>query len=359
MSTICLNMIVKNEAHVIRRCLRSVRPFIHTWVIVDTGSTDGTQEIIREELADLPGEVIDRPWVDFGFNRSEAIALAGKRSDYLYFIDADEELSFPEGWRCPELTEEVYGIQYLYGSITYRRPSLVASRLPWRFEGVLHEYLECGHNVTTVSLEGPAVICHPEGARSLDPGKFHRDAGILAKALEAEPHNLRYRFYLAQSLRDAGDVEGALREYLCRAEAGGWEEEVYISRLNAARLMMRLGRSPAEVGRAYLEAHLARPSRQEALVDLARFHRLRNEHPAAYLYARAAAELPPSSDRLFIEPAVLWLARDEQSIAAYWTGRYAESRALCEELLADSSVPAIERKRIESNLRFAVERLQV
>ena len=57
MTKICLNMIVKNEAHVIRRGLDTVKPFIHHWVIVDTGSTDGTQEIIREHLKDIPGEL--------------------------------------------------------------------------------------------------------------------------------------------------------------------------------------------------------------------------------------------------------------------------------------------------------------
>jgi hypothetical protein len=35
--SVCLNMIVKNEADVIRRCLDSVRPIIDRWVIVDTG----------------------------------------------------------------------------------------------------------------------------------------------------------------------------------------------------------------------------------------------------------------------------------------------------------------------------------
>ncbi|MCJ2050481.1 glycosyltransferase, partial [Methylobacterium sp. J-070] len=51
-------MIVKNEAHVIRRCLESVRPIIDHWVIVDTGSTDGTEEVIRAALADVPGTLV-------------------------------------------------------------------------------------------------------------------------------------------------------------------------------------------------------------------------------------------------------------------------------------------------------------
>jgi glycosyltransferase involved in cell wall biosynthesis len=91
-SAICLNMIVKNEAHVIRRCLESVRPFIDTWVIVDTGSTDGTQDIIRDYFKDIPGELFERPWKNFGANRTEALALARQRGDYVFVIDADDEL---------------------------------------------------------------------------------------------------------------------------------------------------------------------------------------------------------------------------------------------------------------------------
>jgi len=69
--TICLNMIVKNEARVIRRCLDTVRPFIDRWVIVDTGSTDGTQALIREVLQGVPGELHERRWKDFAHNRNE------------------------------------------------------------------------------------------------------------------------------------------------------------------------------------------------------------------------------------------------------------------------------------------------
>ena len=42
--TLCLCMIVKNEAKIITKCLDSISNYIDYWVISDTGSTDGTQE---------------------------------------------------------------------------------------------------------------------------------------------------------------------------------------------------------------------------------------------------------------------------------------------------------------------------
>ena len=61
--SICLNMIVKNEAHVIERCLLSVKPFISSWAILDTGSTDSTPELVKRALAGVPGEQIGRAHV--------------------------------------------------------------------------------------------------------------------------------------------------------------------------------------------------------------------------------------------------------------------------------------------------------
>ena len=61
--SICLNMIVRNEAHIISELFDTVAPYIHTWVIVDTGSDDGTQDVIRGHMAELgiPGELHERP----------------------------------------------------------------------------------------------------------------------------------------------------------------------------------------------------------------------------------------------------------------------------------------------------------
>jgi glycosyltransferase involved in cell wall biosynthesis len=68
--TMCLCMIVKNESAVIERCLASVRGLVDHWVVSDTGSTDGTPELVRAALDGIPGELHREPWVDFGHNRS-------------------------------------------------------------------------------------------------------------------------------------------------------------------------------------------------------------------------------------------------------------------------------------------------
>src|SRR5216684_6417673 len=61
-ASLCLNMIVKNEAHVIARCLASVRGVIDAWVIVDTGSTDKTKDRVRSLLSGIPGELHESKW---------------------------------------------------------------------------------------------------------------------------------------------------------------------------------------------------------------------------------------------------------------------------------------------------------
>jgi len=48
-------MIVKDEADVLERCFDSCRGLIDRWVICDTGSTDGTQDLIRRALAPTRG----------------------------------------------------------------------------------------------------------------------------------------------------------------------------------------------------------------------------------------------------------------------------------------------------------------
>src|SRR5689334_24368210 len=94
MTSICLCMIVRDEAAVIERCLQSVRGLIQTWVICDTGSTDRTTELIADALEGIPGELHQCGWVDFGHNRTDLMERAYGKADYLLLIDADMTITY-------------------------------------------------------------------------------------------------------------------------------------------------------------------------------------------------------------------------------------------------------------------------
>src|SRR5579871_1898388 len=208
-TSVCLCMIVKNEAPVIRRCLSSVRPLIDYWVIVDTGSSDGTQAIIREHFTDVPGELHERPWVDFAHNRSEALALARPRAAYSLIIDTDDALEMPAGFVLPPLDQDSYLLDIQDVAIRYQRIQLVRNTLPWCYKGVLHEFLVADGATSQGHL--PIVMRrNHDGARRRDPETYRKDARVLEEALakETDPFfRQRYTFYLAQSYRDCGEKE--------------------------------------------------------------------------------------------------------------------------------------------------------
>jgi tetratricopeptide (TPR) repeat protein len=357
-------MIVKNEAHVIKRCLASVLPFIDSWAICDTGSTDGTQEIIREYLKDLPGELIERPWVDFSTNRNQALDLAGGYGKYALVMDADtvleNELWMANASEWGELKDLGYYIKIIYGVTHYWRTALVKLGAGWRYEGVLHECLIHPSGFTPKHLSGVAIKVYHDGARSqcTPKEKFDRDVVTLEKALEKEPDNARYVFYLAQSYRDAGLPFRAIEAYYRRVAMGGWTKEVYFSLLQIASLKEHVGQSQAEVIHAYMTAFNYDPTRAEAPCGLARYLRLNNYHVNARLYAEAAAAIKSTDDILFIDSTVYeWRAKDELAIAEYYCGNYEKSMRLCEELLVYSLLPEVEHSRVERNRQFAMFKL--
>ncbi|MCA3185482.1 MAG: glycosyltransferase family 2 protein [Cupriavidus sp.] len=354
---ICLNMIVKDEAPVIERCLASVKPWIDHWVIVDTGSGDGTQDVIRRYMADLPGTLHERPWRNFGHNRNEAMALARESmsgaDDYLLCIDADETLRMASGFRWPDLRADGYQFRCELDGWQYLRNALVRARQPWRWEGVLHEFLTQDTAHTWQALPQATIVVARDGARARDPQTYLRDIATLEHAIRDEPANTRYRFYLAQSYRDAGKLDDALRVYGERATMGGWDEEVWFARFQVAVLRERVGESPAAVQAAYLDAYQQRPTRAEPLCELARYHRLRGEFALAHLFAQQAAGMSLPADALFVDESVYtWRALDELVVSAYYVGAQAQGREALQRLIADQRFPEGERARIVGNCQY-------
>jgi len=359
--SVCLCMIVKNEAAVIARCLASVRPLIDTWVIVDTGSTDGTQGLAAAVLADLPGAVVERPWVDFATNRSEALALARDRADYTLVIDADDVLEIAPGFALPPLTADAYDLEIRLGTVCYQRPQIFSNRLPWRYRGVLHEFAEAAGAGPRETLPSVTMICGQDGARRHDPATYARDAAVLFEAVQTETDPFlvsRYTFYLAQSWRDAGELQKAFVTYLARTEGGFWDEEIYVSWLNAGRILQRLGAPTAYIEKMFESAMAVCPHRAEAIHELALHLRAQDRFADAYRVASLGRHLTLPAAGLFVEPdAYRYALLDELAISAWWSGHFRESLIACLDLLAEGRAPAEHRGRIVANARFALDRL--
>jgi len=367
-SRICLNMIVKDEAPVIARVLESVCHAIGYFVIVDTGSRDDTPQRIIDlmQTHGIPGEVHRREWVNFGHNRQQALelALAVKRCDWALFIDADDELAAadPDWWRQldPGVSYQMFKHS---GDCRYRLPNLVWLRGPaWRWHGVVHEYLAAESQVDLQPLDSAWIVMHVgEGARSRGVSqeqKFLRDAALLERSLADNPDNERDRFYLAQSYRDAGHYQKAYDNYARRMEMGGWAEEVYTAACEKAAMAVRLGHGHDAVLSAHLAAYALRPSRAEALWQLAAYCREHERFAEGYLFAKVGKEIPRPDDILFVRSDVYeWRLLDEFAVCAYWIGQYAESAAAGRRLLAEGRFPPHERERLEKNLEFAVQQL--
>lgn len=357
--TVCLNMIVKNEAPVIRRCLDSLMALIDHWVIVDTGSTDGTQEIIREHLNHLPGTLIERPWVHFAHNRSEALVEARGKADWVLIIDADEVLVLADDFTLPPLEHHAYHFEILSGGVSYFKTQLVDNRLEWCFKNVIHEYIYSAEAETDAVLPGVRTLRFPDGARARDAHTYRRDALILENALIEEPDNSRYVFYLAQSYRDAGEHELSIRHYRRRVEMGGWIEEVWYSLYQIAEIQQRMGAPWAEVMQSYLLTYQTKPDRAEPLYKLGIHHQGRREFHLAYLFFRQAMAIPyPVQDRLFIEkPVYDHLLPIEYAVASYYVGDHRAAIETNNRLLCDPELPAEVYERVLENRRYSLDAL--
>jgi glycosyltransferase involved in cell wall biosynthesis len=354
-------MIVKNEEAVLERCLRSTLSFADSFLIVDTGSTDGTISLIRRVAKELgkEGTVVERPWKNFGHNRTEALELfrQEKIADWALMIDADDNFEGdPEALKRDILAAEANGqggihANLHHGNSRFTRPQLFRSSENWHYIGAIHEYAHCE---PSCSMRTPPTDCgyhfvvRCEGARSQDPQKYAKDAAVLLEEYAKDPANSRTVFYLAQSLLHSGQGEAAKKYYKERALMGGWREEVYVSVLNLVQMGdMSLLWSVADIMRLEVATEALRQKRTKD--DFSR-----EIYAFACQYKKVTAP-PPRS--LFVRQDVYdWKFHDELSVCAYYLGDFKQSYKSA--LRAYYGCPPESRERVGKNIDFALKNMK-
>jgi glycosyltransferase involved in cell wall biosynthesis len=375
--TICLVMIVKNESKIIERLLESLRESVQMISIVDTGSTDDTKQRIGNwgRKAQIPTVVHSEPFVDFEYNRTHSVRAAQKtfpKADYLLLSDADFVWE-GEIKHKNLLLDHMYLVEQYNECLCYWNTRLLDAKIDWECKGLTHEFWRpCAQQknyqgtIRSGRINGLKIKDLEDGGAKGD--KFERDERLLRKGIadpQTEPGLIaRYKFYLAQTLRDQRKNVEAIQFYKSRIEDGGFAEEVYYAKFQLAVCQERIAWEEHEKNddvkifneakQSYWNAHQDRPIRAEALYALTKLHRELGENDEAFRYALMGKQIPlPTQDVLFLdEPCYAYLFDYEISIVAFYVdGKKDVGAEALEKLLDTPNLPAYINESCRSNAK--------
>lgn len=301
MKLIC-GAIVKQESATIAKTLDSIRPALtadDAVVILDTGSTDGTQGLCRDwgSAHGIPVVVYDMPWAEYaeasGLGRDALFDFARARNTWQALASAHASdptttwlLEFDGCWTLAGGVENLrQGLPTADAKITgfemeerrldeasnirhlrCRRVSECAPFFPagWHWRGAIHEYLWRGDQATIGFIEG-IWWEHKDTAQSVEQRKarLERDVTILQGQIEtltaagvaerpAHDHDrgdlTRAWFYLGQSLENLGRLAEAYQAYQTRVDLQGAVNERAEASYRAGRVCQRIASEPNNNG---------------------------------------------------------------------------------------------------------------
>ncbi|MBU5212193.1 glycosyltransferase family 2 protein [Bacillus oleronius] len=191
-------MIVKNEEKNIKRCIDSVKELVDEIVIVDTGSTDDTLNIIKK----LPNvKLFHFDWCnDFSLARNYSIDNAS--GEYILVLDADEYVidgSRDELKRV--MSQKKIGrlqinSNYKKDNLEYISKAYVSRFFPCnvRYNGAIHEQLE----TKLPRIDMDFIVGH---SGYYETNKSERNIPLLLKEIQKNPNDTYYMFQLGKELR--------------------------------------------------------------------------------------------------------------------------------------------------------------
>ncbi|CAL5221709.1 g3950 [Coccomyxa viridis] len=374
-----LVMILKNENATIHETLTSIRDGIDYWTIVDTGSTDGTQETIKKALAGVPGKLLSEKFVDFSTTRNWALRAHGKATAYAFMLDADFVVKEP--WRlritaqrmvaeCRERSVEEcgkgmkvfmkLGTTGFFSNRIFPTEGLGETKAGWHYVYPVHEVpaheqlaymnVDCVNDV----LNAPGIVVQGmQISHDKSPQRWKNlDLPLLEEERKKKPDDTRVAFYLGQTYELIGDMENALTTYQERIDMGGWQQEVFEAHLRRAKLMQKALEKDTSIDPMndttrdpvpdLLKALELYPERAEPYMTLSFHAEWMRDHwcdrdvdpavckimqqVAAYDYARIAVNKTeggvPGGDTLFADMAIYeYTAHEQLAITAWYVAK--------------------------------------
>jgi glycosyltransferase involved in cell wall biosynthesis len=355
---IVLVVMLKNEPR-INITFDSVKDYIGTFFIFDTGSTDDTVERVTNYCKenDIKLYLKQGTFVNFCVSRNELLQYVddelGAQTKYLLLLDANDEMQ--EMPNLIEWTDAYKGPASAFyltqkwktgnGLDSYYNVRMVKNGFNWRFTGVVHEYIISPLWDLTkppekeVMLRIENVYVYQDRTKDDDKTykRFSRDKELLYAEYQKDPHEPRTLFYLAQTCGCLGLEDEAYKFYILRLKELGFYEEVYQSFYRLGDLSKSLNHEWEETMMWYTKAY-QHSLRAEPLVKIAEHYvdfnlqgENRPEWHTCYMYATIACQLMfPVNQILFVDKSVYTYKRHHLlGRAGFYVGRYKEGKEAC------------------------------
>lgn len=190
MISVCI--ITKNEQENIERCLKSLMPYEMEIIVVDTGSTDNTKDIVQR----YTDKVFDFEWCD-DFAAAKNFAISKTSNDYIIMLDSDEYIDkFEES----ELIRTIGNNSDKAGRIQIKNVfkktdpckesrewvSRIFNKKSYHYEGRIHEQIVRYDGKEYDTFQAPVTIIHTgyDLTKKEKKVKAKRNISLLEKELD-------------------------------------------------------------------------------------------------------------------------------------------------------------------------------
>lgn len=336
---IILLLMIKNESKIIERCIGRALDYVDAVCILDTGSTDTTVQICEDFLSKTgkPFKISVEPFKNFGYNRTVSFEKAQELCrelswdpymTYAMAVDADMIIKPSIKFKDFKMTLPGYTVIQHNGNLKYYNNRFMQCAYNWKCIGATHEYWS-GDPTERIPFEIFYINDVNDGGCKSD--KIERDIRLLSEEIVTDPKNGRAHFYLAQTYKDSGNLEEAIKLYKHRIEIGGWFEEVWYSHYQIGKCYDTLGK-PDKMELWMNRAFKYHPKRAEPFYYLTKYFRIVSDHYKAFHYLLKGRKIEfPKDDVLFIEHDIYNGLFDYENtiLSCYVTGK-SKQDSLCD-----------------------------
>lgn len=353
-------LMVKNEADVVTRTLKSVASHVDKIFVYDTGSIDNTVEICQNFAPHI--EVKKGVWVNFAVSRNEALDWIESEvppNSWIVLLDAADEFQVPAGYNISNVLPTVSdlgappALDGLFVRQIWKNTAkgeqvesnelkIIRSGSGWRWKHPVHEMLWKQDSKCEMSACQIVQNRLTEAEKSIRRAPW--DLAVLKSEHASNPDCSRTMFYLAQTLSVLNRKQDALHMYIKRYQAKKCDDpwERYSAIMCIAKLhtdMQNANEAIDWYNRAVAESERLGCFRPDGLIHIGRIYRQLGRIQLAYMYLNYAAQFEVDKKAFgCVDKRLLGHTRwNELSVVAWKLGHFEQGKEAAKKAGADMS----------------------